>query len=206
MRKIVLLLIATSAFVNSYSQQAYFVTGSNFTKYIFTSNQEPMSTSLESGTGTSYEIGYTHSVINDRFSHSIGLNLNEYNALAGSFAASYKWNTKYLGINNSFGYDVPLATYLKLFVNAGLNLSTIIYGKQEINGVVYDLQKQPEFSGLIFMPNAGVQLKYELYELGYLSLGYGYSRGISLFSKSPEKLTTSTNQILFGIHFNIINK
>jgi hypothetical protein len=93
-----------------------------------------------------------------------------------------------------------------LFLNAGLNLSTIIYGKQEINGAIYDLKSQDEFSGLTFVPYTGIHLKYKLNDFGYLSFGYGLSRSLILFNISQEKLTTSTNQILFGIHFNINKK
>ena len=194
------------AFMNSYSQEVYFLTGSNFTKYNFSSGQGSMATSLDSGTGTSYEMGYTRPLKNNRFSHSIGINLNEYNAVAGSLANSYKWDTKYLGVNNSLDFSIPLTTNFKLFLKAGLNLSTIIYGKQEINGAIYDLKSQDEFSGLTFVPYTGIHLKYKLNDFGYLSFGYGYSRSLILFNISQEKLTTSTNQILFGIHFNINKK
>jgi len=194
------------AFMNSYSQEVYFLTGSNFTKYNFSSGQGSMATSLDSGTGTSYEMGYTRPLKNNRFSHTIGVNLNEYNAVAGSLANSYKWDTKYLGVNNSLDFSIPLTTNFKLFLKAGLNLSTIIYGKQEINGAIYDLKSQDEFSGLTFVPYTGIHLKYKLNDFGYLSFGYGYSRSLILFNISQEKLTTSTNQILFGIHFNINKK
>lgn len=206
MRKLSLLLVVFIAFTNSYSQEVYFLTGSNFTKYNFSSSQGSMSTSLESGTGTSYEMGYTRPLKNNRFSHNIGVNLNEYNAVAGSLANSYRWDTKYLGVNNSLGFTIPLTTNFKLFLNAGLNLSTIIYGKQEINGAIYDLKSQDEFSGLTFVPYTGIHLKYKLNDFGYLSFGYGLSRSLILFNISQEKLTTSTNQILFGIHFNINKK
>ena len=206
MRKITFLLIFFIALTNSYSQEVYFLTGSNFTKYNFKNSNEPMATPLQSGTGTSYEMGYTRPLKNNRFSHTIGVNLNEYNAVAGSMANSYQWDTKYLGVNNSLGFTIPLTTNFKLLLNAGLNLSTIIYGKQEINGAIYDLKSQDEFSGLTFVPYTGIHLKYKLNDFGYLSFGYGLSRSLILFNTSQEKLTTITNQILFGIHFNINKK
>lgn len=206
MRKIYLLLIAFIAFSNSYSQEVYFATGSNITTYNFTSEQGTMTTPLQSGSGSTYEMGYTRPLKNNRFSHSIGVNLNEYNAVAGNYANSYKWNTKYLGINNTINYLVPITNNFKLDIKAGINLSTIVFGKQEINGAFYDLKDQDEFSGLNFMPNAGLQLRYKINELGYFSFGYGMSRSLILFNISQEKLTTSTNQILFGIHFNINKK
>ncbi len=203
MRKFYLLLIAIMALTNSYSQEVYFLTGSNFTNYNFNNSNESIATPLQSGTGSTFEMGYSRPLKNNRFSHTVAVNLNEYNALASSMANSYKWDTKYLGVTNALNYTVPLSKNFKLQFKAGLNLSTIIYGKQKINGVIYDLKSQDEFSGLIFIPDTGVQLKYKLNEFGYLSFGYGLSRSLILFNNSQEKLTISTNQILFGIHFNI---
>jgi hypothetical protein len=165
-----------------------------------------MSTPLQGGTGSTYEMGYSRPLKNNRFSHTIGVNLNEYNAVAGNMANSYSWNTKYLGVNNSLDFSVPLTSNFKLLFKAGINLSTIIYGKQIINGAYYDLVSQDEFSGLIFVPYSGLHLKYKLNNLGYLSFGYGISKSLILFNISQEKLTNNTNQILFGIHFNINKK
>ena len=206
MRKFHLVLIAFFAFANSYSQEFYFLTGSNFTRYNYTSEQGFMDTSIETGKGTTYEIGFTRPLKNKRFSHSIAINLSEYNAVAGSLANSYKWDTKYLGVNNSLDLTVPITSDFKLFFKVGLNLSTIIYGKQELNGAIYDLKSQDEFSGLTFIPYTGVNLKCKLNDFGYLSLGYGLSKSVILFNISDEKLTISTQQVLFGIHFNIIKK
>jgi hypothetical protein len=206
MRKVYLLLIAFVALTNSYSQEVYFLTGSNFTKYNFSSAQGTTATALDTGIGTTYEVGYTRQLKNKRFSHTVGVNLNEYNAIAGSLANSYKWDTKYLGVNNSLDLTVPLTSNFKLLFKAGINLSTIIYGKQSINGAIYDLKSQDEFSGLTFIPYTGINIKYKINDLGYLSFGYGLSKSVILFNISEEKLTTSTNQILFGIHFNINKK
>lgn len=203
MRKFLYLIITFIVFSNSYSQEVYFLTGSNFTKYNFSSNQGTTSIPLQSGSGSTYEMGYTRPLKNNRFSHTIGVNLNEYNAVAGNLSNSYYWNTKYLGVNNSINYSFPITTNFKLLLNAGLNLSTIIYGKQESNGAYYNLINQDEFSGLIFVPYSGIHLRYKLNNLGYFSFGYGISKSLLLFNISQEKLTNTTNKILFGIHFNI---
>ncbi len=205
MRKIYLLIVFF-AFANSYSQEVYFLTGSNFTKYNFSSEKGEMLTPLQNGTGSNYEMGYMRPLKNNRFSHTIGVNLNDYNAVAGNGANSYNWNAKYLGVNNSLDFSVPLTANFKLLYKAGINLSTIIYGKQNINGAYYNLVNQDEFSGLIFVPYSGVHLKYKLNNLGFVSFGYGMSKSLILFNISQEKLTFNTNQILFGIHFNINKK
>jgi len=206
MRKFYLLLITIFAFSNSYSQEFYFLTGNNFTKYNFTSESGPIKIIFLAGVGSTYELGYMRPMSNKRFSHTIAVNLNDYNSISGDFASSYKWNTKYLGVNNSVDLTVQLSSKFRLLLKAGLNLSTIIYGTQEVNGAFTDIVNKDAYSGLTFLPNAGVQLKYKLNDLGYLSFGYGLSQSVILFNISKDKLTTNTNQILFGIHFNIIKK
>jgi len=206
MRKIYQILIAFIVISNSYSQEVYFLTGTNITKFNFSTEKGGIKTPLFSGTGFSSEMGYMRPLKNQRFSHSVSVNLNDYNVVAGDLANSYKWNTKYFGVNNSLDFTVPLTNNFKLMLKAGLNLSTIIHGRQEINGAFYEIMNQDEFSGLIFIPNGLLHLKYKLNDFGYLSFGYGLSKSVILFNISKEKLTTSTNQIVFGIHFNIIKK
>ena len=65
MKKFYLLLVVLLALTNSYSQEVYFLTGTNITKYNFTSQAEPMTTPLQAGTGSFYEIGYDFSLNSD---------------------------------------------------------------------------------------------------------------------------------------------
>lgn len=186
-----------------FSQEAYFVAGSNFSKYAFKSLDGAQTTQLQSGIGSTYEMGYSRLFENQKISWSIGLTLNDYNAIAGSQSESYKWDTKYIGVQNALSYNYPVTNDFQLAVKGGLNISTLIYGKQNINGAVYDLMDQDEFSGLLLSPFVGVDARYELNDLGYLSLGYAFSKSLNPFNASSEKLSFDTNQILFGIHFNI---
>lgn len=186
-----------------FSQEAYFLVGSNFTKYIFKSSEGAVSTKLQSGTGSTFEMGYAIPFKNPKINYSLGVTLNDYNALAGSPSESYEWNTKYIGVQNAVSYNFSVSDDFQLAVKGGVNLSTILYGKQNINGAVYDLMGQDEFSGLFLSPFVGIQTRYQLNDLGYLSLGYAFSKSINPFNTSEEKLSFNTNQILFGIHFNI---
>ena len=186
-----------------FSQEAYFLAGSNFTKYVFKSSGGTIATQLQSGTGSTYEMGYSIPFKNQESYYSIGITLNDYNALAGSQSESYRWDTKYIGIQNALSYNFSVSNNLQFSAKGGVNLSTIIYGKQNINGAVYDLTGQNEFSGIFISPFVGVQTRYKLNDLGYLSLGYAVSKSWNSFNNSEEKLSFNTNQILFGIHFNI---
>lgn len=189
-----------------FSQEAYFLAGSNFTKYSFKNSEGTTTTQLQSGTGSTYEMGYSMPLKSQKFYYSIGITLNDYNAVAGSQSESYEWDTKYIGIQNALSYNFIVSNDFQLAVKGGVNLATIIYGKQNINGAVYDLMGQDEFSGIFLSPFVGVNARYKLNDLGYLSLGYAFSKSLNAFNTSEEKLSFNTNQILFGIHFNINKK
>lgn len=200
--KNVLLFAFLIASCQLFSQEAYFLTGSNFTKYTFKSSGESMTTPVQSGTGSAFEMGYSIPMNNPNIQYSIGLTLNEYNAVAGSQSGSYTWDTKYIGLQNAVGYNYSVSNDFQVALKGGVNLSTLMYGRQNSNGAVYDLMGQNEFSGLFLSPFVGVQTRYKVNDLGFLSLGYTFSKSLNPFNTSSEKLFYSTNQILFGIHFN----
>ena len=164
-----------------------------------------MATQLQSGTGSSFEMGYSIPLNDEIIFYDVSFTLNEYNAVAGSSANSYKWDTKYIGVQNALSFNFPVTYNFQFALNGGLNLSTIIYGKQISDGVVYDLMGQDEFSGMLISPFVGANARLLFDDLGFLSLGYSFSKSLNPFNVSPDKLSFSTNQILFGIHFYINN-
>jgi hypothetical protein len=202
MRKLILLLTLIPLITTSYAQRAYFSTGTNFSTFNFTS-PSPMSTPLIGGTGSNHEMGLSKILKPENLSYSIGVNLNEYNALAGDFANSYSWNTKYVGLNNSIEYSIPIINNFRVIFQGGLNLSTIVYGQQAINGAYFDLAKQEEFSGLNITPHVHLAFTAPIKDLGFMSLGYGINKSYFLMNNSEEKLSITTNQFVFGLHFNI---
>ena len=203
MRKKLLLLLTILYISNSYAQELYLITGTNFTKFEFKANGQSMSTQLQSGVGTTYELGYAIPIRNKDFMYSFAITLNNYNALAGNAANSYEWNTKYLGAQSGLQYNQKISSFFSLTAKAGLILSTIIYGKQNTDGEIFDLIKQKEFSGLFFGASGSIHTNYKLNNIGFLSLGYGYSHTINTSNGTSEKLAFKTNQILLGIHFTI---
>jgi hypothetical protein len=144
----------------------YFLTGSNFSTYDF--NQH-MTTTLESGTGNLYEIGYSKALKLKNMFYNVGVNLNEYNAYAHSTANNYEWNTKYLGIHNALEYRFPIGDKFRVNIQAGINISSIVYGRQQINGVYYNITKQAEFSYINIDPYARLQLAFKLGDIGLMS-------------------------------------
>lgn len=203
MRKNYLLIAFLFLSFQLFSQEAYFLAGSNFTKYVFKSSDGGLTSKLQNGTGSTYEMGYATPIIIKGVYLNIGLTLNDYNTVSGTQSESYTWNTKYIGIQNGLSYNYSISEDFELSVKGGLGLSSIIYGKQNINGTIHDLVGQDEFSGVFISPFIGAQTRFKLNEIGYLSLGYAYTASLNPFNSSKEKLSFTTNQILFGIHFNI---
>lgn len=202
MRKLILLLTLIPLISISYAQRAYFSTGTNFSAFNFIS-PNPMLTPLESGTGSNHEMGLSLILKPENLSYSVGLNLNEYNAMAGDFANSYSWNTKYFGLNNSIEYSIPLVGNFRVMLQGGLNLSTIVFGKQAINGVYFDLIDQKEFAGLNLAPHVHLAFTAPMKDMGFISLGYGVNKSFFPLNNSEEKLSITTKQFVFGLHFNI---
>lgn len=203
MQKLVLLSLIIASIQNLQSQEIYFYSGKNYTKYDFKDKTGTSSPSLQTGSGNFYEMGYAMPLGNEKINYAIGLNLNEYNALGGNTFNSYSWNTQYLGVKNSISYSLFGRKSLDVALSGGLTLATLIYGKQEINGAFLDLKSQKEFSGLIVKPFVGFQTRYNILNDGYLSFGYNFSKSFNVTNSTNEKLSFNNSQIQFGIHFNM---
>jgi opacity protein-like surface antigen len=200
MKKLLLLTLATLSFQGMLSQEIYFQTGKNYTQYDYKSDTNNPPT-LQAGAGNFYEIGYIMTLNNEKLKYAIGMNINEYNAIGGDYIDSYSWNTQYLGIQNTFSIAFLKKNGFEASANAGLGISTLIYGKQNINGHYLDLSSQKEFSGLWVAPKLGLQASYNVTNDIFLSLGYAYAKNFNLTNSTPEKLSFNNNQIQFGVHF-----
>lgn len=201
----VFFLLAT---VPLFSQEIYFNTGKNFTKYIYKDESLQVNPNIQSGTGNFYELGLEKPFTNKKFSYELGIALNDYNAVGGNSAGSYRWDTQYLGIHGGLSYSLLFCKTkpkkdFDFLIKTGLNAATIIYGKQEINGVYYDLKQQKEFSGIVLESSVGFTAKYAVPSFGSLSLGYDFCQSVNITNTSKEKLSFNTHQLELGIHFNI---
>jgi hypothetical protein len=200
MRKLIMLMMIVMSYQSIQSQEIYFKTGKNFTQYDYKSDTNS-SPSLQAGSGNFYEIGYVMKLNNEKLKYAIGLSLNEYNAIGGNAVSSYSWNTQYLGVENTFSIAFVNWNGLQASVNGGLGISSLIYGKQNINGEYLDLSSQKEFSGIWVAPKLGLTASYNVDNDIYLSLGYAYSKSFSLSNSTDEKLSFNNSQIQFGVHF-----
>ena len=201
MKKLIFLLAIFWSLENAQAQEVYFSMGKNFTTYNFKDSSGASNPNLKSGTGNFYELGYIKSLNNEKFAYSLGLALNEYNNVGGNSANSYSWETQYLGFQGGITYSIIEKSDFDILPKFGLNLATIISGKQSIDGTYYNLTDEKEFSGLLVTPSLGVQIKYNLSSDGFISLGYNYCLGLNPTNTTDQKLSFSTNQLQFGVHY-----
>jgi hypothetical protein len=200
--KIKLLLISlflTSQVVTS--QELFFLSGKNLTSYDYKSADGAIAFDLKSQVGSNYELGYEH-VFNAKVSYISSITLNQFNSFTSNEVKSYSFNTNYLGIQNLASYAlIKTENEIELRLKAGFNMATIIDGKEEINGVIYDISNFPEFSGVFMQPLIGLDLRYIVTDYVTLSMGYNFSKAFKFSHSSDEKLSFTNNQIQLGIHF-----
>ncbi|WP_310595689.1 hypothetical protein [Flavobacterium sp.] len=204
-------LIAFLLLVNTaYSQEIYFLNGKNYSKYKLRYSGEATINPLEKkGEGDSYEIGLAIPIkvqrlaFDNNLNYTVGLTLNQYNAEAGDATNNYEWKTEYIGVQNALVFSFVKTDHVDLAVKGGVNIATLLYGNQKINNSRFDLTSQKDFNGIIISPLLGFQAKCNLSEYGYLSLGYNYSKSIGLTNNSDKKLSFLTNQIVFGVSFEL---
>jgi len=198
---LVLIVLSSTMFQSNFAQEVYFATGKNFTTYDYTNSLGASNPNLRKGTGNFFELGYIAKTSNQKFEYSLGFALNDYNNVGGNSTNIYSWDSQYFGFQARIGYSFLEKSDFDIVPNFGLNLGTIISGEQGINGIYYDLTKQKEFSGLLVTPSIGIQVKYNLSGYGYISFGYNYCKGLNLSNSTNQKLSFSTNQLHFGVHY-----
>lgn len=185
------------------AQGVFFKMGKNFTSFSY-KNTTPFTEKIKiNGTGSSYELGYAMPLKYKDFSYLGSITLNDYNATGESDLNNLEWKTSYIGIQSVVDYRFYDSFYFFISAQAGLNMSTMLYGKQQLNNATYNLTKNKDFSGIILQPVLGVNAKYYISKSGYLSLGCNFTKSMSL-NPTPEKVSFNTFQILFGGYFDLI--
>jgi hypothetical protein len=204
MKKVIILFLMICSFQTIHSQEVYFTAGKNFTTYDFINSSGSTNPNLKNGAGNFFELGYGKpSNRNDKFIYSFGFALNEYNSVGGNTANSYSWETQYVGLESGLSYSIIDDKDFDILPSIRINMSTIVSGRQSINGNYVDLTKEKEFSGLLATPSLGVKIKYNLSAYGFISLGYSYLKGFNLSNSTNQKLSFNTNQLQFGVHYAI---
>jgi hypothetical protein len=210
MKKLTQLIVVLFLVNTAYSQQIYFLTGKNYTKYTIRYNgSESVNVLEKKGEGDSYEIGFAIPIkvqrlaFDNNLNYTVGLTLNQYNAESGDIATNYTWKTEYIGVQNALVYSFVKSNHLDVAVKGGFNVATLLHGNQTINNSRFNLSNQKDFNGVVVSPLLGLQAKCNLSEYGYLSLGYNYSKSFNLTNDTNKKVSFLTNQIVFGISFEL---
>jgi hypothetical protein len=187
--------------MNSYSQEFSFATGINFTTYKYKNSFGERNRNIDSERGSFYEFIYLNT-ISKKLKLQLGGTLNEYNASSRNGTNSYAWESTYLGLKGGFIYHIfPTEYYLNVAINVAFNLNGIIDGTQHLNGVDYDLTKQPEFNGLFLQTETGLSIYYTVNSGFKVGVGYQYSLNNKITKNSSEVLGFSNNQIQFKLQF-----
>jgi hypothetical protein len=198
--KLILLMFCFCCW-SGYSQELFTKAGKNFVAYNFTSSDGVSNPYLEPETGNSYEIGYSFPFKRlHRFSYDVSITLSELNASVGFSQISVKYKAEYAGIQNSIAFSFLKYNRFVLDVTSGLNVSTIVYGKQEINGKLFDLENVNGFKQVLIQPTLGLEANLYASKQLYLSLGYVYSYSLNTLN-FPEKFSIQTSQFSLGVHF-----
>jgi hypothetical protein len=187
--------------MNSYSQEFSFATGINFTTYQYKNSFGERNRNIDSERGSFYEFIYLNT-ISKKLKLQLGGTLNEYNASSRNGTNSYAWESTYLGLKGGFIYHIfPTEYYLNVAINVAFNLNGIIDGAQYLNGIDYDLTKQPEFNGLFLQTETGLSIYYTVNSGFKVGVGYQYSLNNKITKNSSEVLGFSNNQIQFKLQF-----
>jgi hypothetical protein len=181
----------------------YFNTGKNFTRFSYNDGDRNRFPITLSGRGSSFEIGVKGETKYKYLFYSVGLTYNEFNALAATSEGRYAWNTSYLGIQNTVDYRLFESYSLLVTARGGLNLMTILYGKQEIDNAVVSLKKNREFGGLVFQPSLGFHAQYSLSKAAFIQMGINFSSSFKLNNLNSERIHFNTTQISMGGTFDL---
>jgi hypothetical protein len=201
-RLTILFLVLFAATLSSYAQTVYFKTGINNTAYDFKDQNGEKVSGLVPGVGSSFEMGIGLPLAEEWFKYELGLSLDSYNATGGDLNNNYSWNTNYGGVKNTITF-FPTSGEFNLGILAVAGASTIFNGSQVINNSRYELRNNPEFKGLLLQAGLGLSLSYNIFNQGFLSLQYDYSKSFRVGEQTDEKLSYLNNRILFGIHFQL---
>lgn len=206
MKKNVLHILFFLLSLSAFSQGVFFNAGKNFSTISY-KNRSSFTEKLKiNGVGDAYELGYTDVLKYKNFKdlkYTGSVTINDFNGIAESAQNKLEWETTYLGVQSTVDYQFYESFYFFLSARAGLNISTILRGKQVVNNSAYNLVGNGEFSGLILQPVIGVYAKYYLTKTGYLSAGLNLSKSMKL-GNNPDNVSINNTQILFGGCFDLI--
>lgn len=206
MRQLSLIIILFLTVTAANAQGYYFNFGQNYTKYDYKNSLGQRNSNIKSDKGYLVDFGYQWNLSsNPKWQYKAGLSFQQFNAVGQSASFDYSWTTNYLGIQNSFSYDIYTSNdeEMSIKINSGFTGSTIIKGEQMIDNTRYNLTKQEEFKGLFLQPHLGLENEFLINESIKLGLGYRFSKAFRINSDSNESLNFINNSIYINFKYSI---
>ena len=130
---------------------------------------------------------------NDSSKLTYGITYQEYNSKAVDGGQIYSWRTNYLGPKITFK-----AISIKSFdIQFGMSALSLVYGRQQINGSIYNLNKSSEFNGLWLSPTIEFNLGLLNTNKNRISIKYCLSNSLKIGNQGNERLRFFNHAILF---------
>jgi hypothetical protein len=206
MKKQLLFLVAFAMCSSVYSQEIYLKTGKNATMYKYIDSDGGENNSFSTELGNAFEIGYSFPLKKFKgFSYDVALTLNGFNSIVGIPSANIRWKTQYAGVQNAISFAFVKSRRFAIEAKTGFNFSTTVYGKEEIDGVVYDLKDLDGYKGVTTQALFGLEVSFYASKAAYLTLSYTYLNSFNVV-KYPASFVFDTNQIAVGVHLPLDTK
>lgn len=184
------------------AQKLYFYSGQNQSTYDFnTSAEEDSQPFLKRDNGYYFEVGFELD-FSKSWIYRAGVSYNQFNNKGGDEINYLAWESSYLGLQNVIGYTLFKRNTFRSLVSAGVGISTIVDGSQQINNSFNLLKNQENFKGVFIAPELGLELRYKLMEMAELSLRFSHSKSFNLkkTKENSQELSFGNNQLALGIH------
>ena len=187
------------------AQTVYVKAGKNYTDFKYIKSDGTQSLGIQKGVGDSFELGYNYTLFDyeSPMSYEFGVTLNEYNAFVGLESKYITWDTYYVGTTGSFLYSFVNQERYSIGMRLGASASKIVYGKEEIDGIFYDIKSSDDFKRILFQYVIGVDAKYDVTDQISIGLGYSIINSLNSSKSSTNKFFINTNQINVGLYFDI---
>lgn len=189
------------------AQTVYLRNGKNFTDFKFIQSDGIESPGFQKGVGDAYDLGIRYILLKEESNlfGEVGLILNEYNAFVGIKSNYITWKTYYVGIQNSVVYSFLNRNNYFMGIKLGANVNKILYGKEEINGIFYDLRKEDDFKRFLFQYVVGLDVKYNVNNQISIGLGFSLINSSNLSNLDSTKFFINNKQIMASIFFIVNN-
>lgn len=138
---------------------------------------------------------------------SFGASLFESNSLGQVITTELDYRTQFLGLFSISHFNVlslanrrycASCTDFNFYINAGVQLSSMLTGTQKINDDAYDLKGIEDFKGIWFSPILGTKVQFDASDIISLILTYNFTPMFN-FTDTDEDFSMNASQITFGI-------